>query len=298
MRVAVAICSVGRPGSLAAILPWVDCQSDEASEIILAVTKPDDLPDLAALNLKSKVHIIICEKGLPKQRNAALEYVLPRSDAIFFIDDDYMPDRSAIAGIKRAFHTFPEASGFTGNLLADGIHSGGISFSDAGRLILAAERAPATSVATATKRNLVGLYGCNMVYRTPRIGAHRFDERLALYGWQEDVDFASRVPGEMIKTDAFSGVHCGIGGGRETSGHLLGYSQVANVSYLMRKGSLPIGFAVRLMLRNILSNHAKILRPEDWIDRAGRARGNRLALWDLLHGRATPERILDFLPAK
>jgi len=279
-------------------LPWVDRQTEPPSEIVLAVTKEGDLPDLSVLDLKTKVSVLICKKGLPRQRNVALEALMPRSDAIFFIDDDYIPSGSAIAGIKRAFSAFPEASGFTGNLLADGIHTGGISFADAGEIVQKCEAIAPQGAVSALRRNLVGLYGCNMVYRTNRIGMERFDERLPLYGWQEDVDFASRVQGEMIKTDAFYGVHCGVGGGRETSGHLLGYSQIANVAYLLKKGSLPLGFSLRLIGRNILSNHIKIFRPEAWIDRTGRARGNRLALMDLLRGQAAPEKILEMLPDK
>ncbi|MEP1765217.1 MAG: family 2 glycosyl transferase [Sulfitobacter sp.] len=296
MRISVAICSVGRPDSLAAVLPWADRQSVPADEIVLAVTKPEDLPDLDALNLTTKVSVLFCEKGLPRQRNAALGLLMPKTDAIFFIDDDYMPGKDAVAGIQRAFEAYPEAGGFTGRLLADGIHTGGIPFAQAADLLTSSEAAEVTPSVSCIRRNLVGLYGCNMVYRTSQIGQVRFDERLPLYGWQEDVDFASRVSGEMIKTEAFFGVHCGVGGGRETSGHLLGYSQIANVVYLIRKGSLPMGFGLRLMARNIASNHAKILRPEDWVDRKGRARGNRLALLDVLRGSAAPERIIDMLP--
>ncbi|MEM9371892.1 MAG: family 2 glycosyl transferase, partial [Pseudomonadota bacterium] len=90
----------------------------------------------------------------------------------------------------------------------------------------------------------------------------------------------------------------GVRSGRETSGHLLGYSQVANPIYLMRKGSLPRRFALKLMLRNVVSNHAKCVRPEPWIDRRARARGNRLAIWDLIRGRSDPERILDITPVR
>ncbi|MFX5968694.1 hypothetical protein ABTE68_20020, partial [Acinetobacter baumannii] len=41
-----------------------------------------------------------------------------------------------------------------------------------------------------TLRDIEGLYGCNMVYRAASIAGLAFDERLKLYGWQEDIDFA------------------------------------------------------------------------------------------------------------
>jgi hypothetical protein len=48
-----------------------------------------------------------------------------------------------------------------------------------------------------------------------------------------------------------------------------------------------------MMLRNCLANLGKSLRPEPWVDRRGRLRGNLLALRDLATGRLSPERILE-----
>lgn len=294
MRIAVVICSVGRPRSVAAILPWLVRQTKAPSEILMVVTKPEDLPEAEVLAQTNGIplDVIISEKGLPRQRNRGLEAVQERCDAVFFIDDDYMPTQDALAGIEKAFESFPQADGVTGHLLADGIHTGGISFDDAGGIIREFEDSGAIPPLE-IDRNLVGLYGCNMVYRCDRIGTTRFDERLPLYGWQEDVDFASRLAGEKIKTGAFSGVHCGTRDGRETSGVLLGYSQVANVAYLLGKGSLPYSFGLKLMARNVLSNHLGLLKAHSWIDRKGRARGNWIAIRDLLRGAAKPERILE-----
>jgi glycosyltransferase involved in cell wall biosynthesis len=297
MRISVVICSVGRPESIAAILPWISRQTHKPTEVVLVVTKEADLPPKHKLEIGLPVEVIFSEKGLPKQRNRGLVAVHERCDAVFFIDDDYMPSKTALEGIAHSFATFPSAVGVTGRLLADGIHTGGVSFDEAGEMIEAYERGEGarTKAPKALKRNLVGLYGCNMAYRLDKIGVTWFDERLPLYGWQEDVDFASRVRGEKIKSDALVGVHCGVKGGRETSGRLLGYSQVANPAYLIAKGSLPAGFAIKLMARNVIANHLKSLKPEPWIDRRGRVRGNWLALVDLLRGRSHPERILDMM---
>ena len=88
-------------------------------------------------------------------------------------------------------------------------------------------------------------------------------------------------------------VHCGEKRGRERSGRRLGYSQVCNPVYLLRKATLPRQIAVRMILRNLLANHAKLFRPEPWIDRQGRAAGNWLAIRDVLRGRVDPHRILE-----
>ncbi|ANT63276.1 family 2 glycosyl transferase (plasmid) [Salipiger sp. CCB-MM3] len=296
MKIAVVVCSVGRPDSLEQTIPWISRQTKKASQILLVVTRPEDLPSQKVLeSAEPAVEVIFSEKGLPRQRNRGLDAVQGRCDAVFFIDDDYLPTRDAIAGIERAFSDFPKASGITGDLIADGIHGAGIPFDEAAQLV---ERFEATQIKNAAapralKRNLVGLYGCNMAYRSALIGDVRFDERLPLYGWQEDVDFASRLPGEKLKTDALVGVHLGAKSGRETSGDLLGYSQVANVAYLMKKGSIPKRFGLELILRNMAANHVKMFRPEPWIDRKARVRGNWMAVADLLKRRSAPERILD-----
>lgn len=296
LRVALVICSVGRPDTISDLLPWIARQTVAPSEVVFVVTRPEDLPDTSSV---ANARVIYSEKGLPKQRNRGLDAVQKTSDAVFFIDDDYLPAETAIEGVAAAFQTWPDVVGVTGELLADGIHFGGLEMETAAKLITAQEALikgrsdPTSPIATA--RNLVGLYGCNMAYRCAAIGETRFDERLPLYGWQEDVDFAARISGEKLRTDAVVGVHCGTTRGRETSGHLLGYSQIANAFYLMRKGSLPKRFAIRLALRNVLANHAKLLRPEPWIDRKGRARGNWIALRDILLGRSAPERILELI---
>ena len=129
-----------------------------------------------------------------------------------------------------------------------------------------------------------------MALRLDRVGAQRFDERLPLHGWQEDVDFAARLPGEAVHTDAFAGVHLGTPSGRE-AGARLGYAQIANPVYLMAKGTMRPGHALGLMARNLAANHLRAGWPEPWIDRAGRARGNRRALADLLRARLAPERM-------
>jgi hypothetical protein len=177
-------------------------------------------------------------------------------------------------------------------VLADGINTPGIPYTRAETIVAAHDRRGAR--APAQLRDVPDLYGCNMAYRLSALDGLRFDERLKLYGWQEDVDFAVQVSrrGRTVKTDAFTGVHLGTKSGR-TSGVRLGYSQVHNPMYLWRKGTMPTAKAWRLMLRNMATNHVRSLWPEPWVDRIGRVRGNWLGLADVLRGRLTPERIED-----
>jgi glycosyltransferase involved in cell wall biosynthesis len=236
---------------------------------------------------------VLSEKGLPRQRNAGLWHLNGDCDIVCFLDDDFLPARHALRRMREAFARWPEVSGMTGHLIRDGIHGPGLTAETALQLVEAwdAEH-DADAPFAMLGRGLEGLYGCNMAVRTADIGDIRFDERLPLYGWQEDIDFAAQLPGDRIKTDAFSGVHMGIKSGRETAGKRLGYSQITNTWYLWRKGTMTARFAAKLAFRNLVANHLKIARPEPWIDRKGRAVGNRLALWEIVTGRARPERIL------
>ena len=139
-------------------------------------------------------------------------------------------------------------------------------------------------------------YGCNMAIRLDPVRQHalRFDERLPLYAWSEDIDFTHRLArfGWIAKLHGARGVHLGTKQGR-TPGRRLGYSQVANPVYLFRKGSYTWGRAARSVGRNLVANAARAFHPEAYIDRRGRLQGNMLAFLDMLRGRMTPERILE-----
>lgn len=122
-----------------------------------------------------------------------------------------------------------------------------------------------------------------------------FDEQLPLYGWLEDVDFSRSIAryGRSVRVEGARGVHLGVRSGRQP-GRRLGYSQVANPVYLIRKGTMSKGRAIAQIGRNILANTRGLLFNDRLIDRWGRLNGNLLALSDLLIGRASPSRILEF----
>ncbi|GGL77446.1 glycosyltransferase family 2 protein [Wenxinia marina] len=296
-RIAVIVCSVGRPDCLSGLLAPLAAQSRPADRVLFVVTRPEDIgvDPRGAFGPRTDVEVIVAPKGLPRQRNAGLDRVMGDADLIVFFDDDYVPSRHALAGIEAGFAAWPEVGGMTGALIADGINSPGLSTREAERLVAewdAVTPPPGGRPLRIVDRDLAGLYGCNMAYRASHVGDVRFDERLPLYAWQEDIDFAARIAGRRIRTDAFAGVHRGARSGREIAGHRLGYSQIANPWYLWRKGTMTASFALRLAVRNLAANHLRAARPEPWIDRAARARGNRIALLDVIRGRADPERIL------
>ena len=132
----------------------------------------------------------------------------------------------------------------TGRVLADGIGGPGLTPSE-GRAILAADDFAGDRLQTAPAFNG---YGCNMAVRSAVVRRHRlrFDERLPLYAWQEDVDFSRRLAphGAILQLEGARGVHLGVKQGR-SPGVQLGYAQVVNPFYLVRKqAGYPMGRAL------------------------------------------------------
>ena len=297
LRICVVICSAGRPECLAFLAGRLAAQSRPAHRVLFVVPSEEDAPPPWAPGdgAGPRPEVVLSPRGLAVQRNRGLERVLGDADLVVFLDDDYVPSRHALRGVAEAFEAFPEAGGLTGLVLADGVRGPGIALRDAAARVDAWDAeadARGDRPAPRLLARLGGLYGCNMAYRASAIGERRFDERLPLYGWQEDIDFAARVPGAKFKTDALVGVHCGVKRGREARGVMLGYSQIANPLYLWRKGTMTRGAALRLCARNLAANHLRAVWPEPWVDRRGRALGNWRAILDLLRGSMAPERIL------
>jgi len=289
-RIAVIIPSLGRSSIVAKLVEILKDQTRPPDLICVAVTKIEDGP---ARPDNHKINVIISSIGSCAQRNAGLDQIKGKADIVVFLDDDFVPSPNYLANVEQIFHERPEVAGITGVVLKDGVKGPGLSFEDARAIIENHHKAPGSTAEY--EKNRASLYGCNMAFRAPAIKDARFDERLPLYGWLEDIDFSARAKksGFLIKTGKLTGVHLGVKGGR-TSGVRFGYSQIANPVYLYRKGTMTLHHAANNIGRNIVSNHARALAPEPHIDRWGRVRGNWLAIADILRGRITPERIVDF----
>ena len=65
---------------------------------------------------------------------------------------------------------------------------------------------------------------------------------------------------------------------------------MANAVYLARKGTVPKSHVAKLAVKNIVINALRSFRPEPFVDRRGRLRGNLLALADLVR-IGEPERL-------
>jgi GT2 family glycosyltransferase len=283
LNIAIAIASIKRPDEIGQLLAQLEHQTLQPAQIILSLERRTDAP----ADLPAGAEIILGSKGLTAQRNRALNAVRQDCDVVVFYDDDYLPCDDALAGISELFSSNDDIAGATGWVLQDGITRGGLSYETALDCI-AAYRANAAS-GKLTQHNIDELYGCNMAFRMSAVQELRFDEKLPLYAWQEDVDFAGQLiaKGRIVKTNAFCGVHRGVTRGR-TPGLALGFSQIVNPIYLVKKGTMRPAKALKLMAKNFLANHLKAVRPEAFIDRAGRMHGNWIGLRHLLSGKSDP----------
>ena len=234
---------------------------------------------------------VLTPAGLPRQRNAILD-VAHDCDILLFLDDDFLVAPGYIDAVLHAMAHDPAIVAVTGTPIADDVKGPGLTVAQGLALILAqADASPNYGYDPAPHG-----YGCNMAIdlAVARARSLRFDERLPLYAWSEDIDFTHRIGryGRIVKLRGARGVHLGAKTGR-SPGRRLGYSQVANPLYLRTKGSYSWRRALGSVGRNLAANGVRSLWPEPYIDRRGRLLGNCLAFVDLCRGRLQPERVLD-----
>ncbi|MEZ5797665.1 MAG: glycosyltransferase [Paracoccaceae bacterium] len=286
MRLIIAIPTTGRREIVAGTVRAIARQTRLPDLVLVVVARDTDIDPAALDDLPFPARIEHSQLGLTRQRNLALEQVMP-DDLLLFLDDDFLMADDYLAELEKLFLDQADIVMATGTVLLDGIHGPGISLDAATAALLG----PA-----AGQRRLVPVYngyGCNMAVRGgPVVQLElRFDVALPLYGWLEDVDFSRRlsVAGRVVRSDALRGVHLGTKTGR-VNGLRLGYSQIANPLYLMRKGSMHAARALRIMASNLAKNLLRSPWPEAGIDRRGRLKGNFRAFADLLRGQLRPER--------
>ena len=291
MKLGLVIASHGRPDILKTILINLLSQRRIPNEIVISAVGPADVPELgtAAANVRR----IFGSVGLTCQRNRGISCLIDKVDLLAFIDDDFIVGDDYFCNMEKIFEQDESIIGVNADIIADGANSEGFTFEEGLQL---AEQYRRRKVASVT-REITGKYadGCNGIIacRTASLGSLRFDERLPLYGWQEDLDFcvALRRLGRIVRTNLVWGVHLGAKRGKGSDVQL-GYSQIVNPAYIVGKGNMSFAYAFHLAMRNFLANLVKSIRPESYIDRRGRLRGNLIGLFHLMTGRLTPEYIL------
>jgi glycosyltransferase involved in cell wall biosynthesis len=290
-RLVIGIATTGRAPILTPTLRVIAEQARLPDLVIVSATAPEDVEPAATEGLPFETRVLVGPKGLCAQRNAVLD-ALGADDVVLFLDDDFLIAPQFLERLEQLFAAHPDVAMITGTVIADGVSGPGLSPED-GERILKAAPAPETPGTISPAWNG---YGCNFAMRMAPIRAHslRFDESLPLYGWLEDVDFSGQIErhGKIVRASGLLGVHLGTKRAR-SPGHRLGYSQIANPVYLLRKKTIRRQHAFKLMRRNMLSNLVYTPVPRPWTDSRGRLIGNLHALWDLARGRCHPERVRD-----
>jgi polysaccharide biosynthesis transport protein len=291
LNMVVGIATAGRREILSRAVNLLASQSRPPDRLLISRMAPSDVDESALERFPAPTRVLDGATGLTAQRNRILA-TASDADVVVFFDDDFFVCDSYLSNLEKLFLAHPNIVAATGRVLADGATGPGLS-AEEGLRILGSR--PTGESDSDKFFECYGTYGCNMAFRAEPVRLHKilFDEDLPFYGWQEDIDFSRQLArhGLIVKANNLQGVHLGAKLGR-TSGVRLGYSQIANPVYLIRKGTISWKRAANLMWRNIAANLVHSLSPEPWIDRRGRLKGNALAVIDLVLGRSSPRRIL------
>jgi len=284
LEVAVVLASAGRPALLEQALRY--CIGQQGQPFTGVVSVPDEASLPTDRSLLDGWHVVTGTRGLSAQRNAGMD-AAPEADLVAFFDDDAVIRPDYLARAVEFFGEHPEVVGLTGRVLADGAVSGEISEEEAQRLV-AASAGPDSHEWSRTRE----LYGCNFVVRTSDGSRLRFDDRLPLYSWLEDHDYARRLlrRGALAHVEDCVIVHRAAASGGRQAHTRLGYSQVMNPVYLSTKGSFPVWLTVQQVFRPVAKNVALSVRGPSASWRRERLRGNLLAARDIVSGRISPER--------
>ena len=291
LRIVVGIATTGRAEQMRLTLQQISRQEALPVRTVVCPASTEDFDPAIARELNYPLQTVIGPRGLCAQRNAIVR-ACTDADVIVFMDDDFYPAPDYLGQVAALFETHPDIVVATNQPALDGATGPGVPHDVALRVIEGLKpQATGESVVTTT----YGGYGCNMAIRLAPVlkDGLLFDEKLPLYGWLEDTDFTRRLApyGRIVQASALQGVHLATKKGRST-GVRLGYSQVANPIYMVRKGSVNRRYAYAQLGRNLAKNVVRSFWPEPWVDRRGRLKGNLLGLLDLAFSRLDPTRIV------
>ena len=298
--ITIVLATKGRRPEVTQLLRSLESQSRLPDRVLIVGTGSSDFDAEEVLRTRPfEVKAWCVERpGATLQRNAGLAQ-LRQSDGmhdrsiVIFFDDDFRPAADWIEQCASSFADDPQLRGMTGRVLADGVCKPALSESEA-EDYLSGRLTPRAHWSAGRYRETDSVYGCNMGFLGSVFVQCSFDEHLPLYGWQEDRDITGQVRklGRVLIVPSCRGVHLGAGASR-TSDMRFGYSQIANVVYLLGKGTMAAPVTCRFLLRAIVSNVVHSFFSREKAMYSSRLRGNWLALQHMLIGRCRPARILE-----
>lgn len=299
------IATKGRSEILVGLMERLYQQTFLLEKIVIVGTCEQDFCRSQLEAVASPSHLVLLVSptvGASAQRNFGIRYLqricpsFPKAGVCIFFDDDFRPDSDWVKNAMYALNGNQAVVGLSGWVLADGIHDQvGISEAQAMEYLEGGKGPDLkhfTCVSSPTKTT--SLYGCNMAVRAANLKDCYFDENLPAYSWQEDRDLTGQLKefGLCVFDPSCRGVHLGVKGGR-VSGVKFGYSQVANMLYLLKKGTVDLATFLRMVPKNIIANIVKSIFFWKFrhVDYKGRLLGNSIAIKDLILNRVEPKNI-------
>lgn len=286
MKIAVVVPTVDRSDALLRITHALAEQTLAPSAVVVSPPDREKLP--REVMEDRRITVVDGARGASAQRNLALTAVADDVDLVAFFDDDAIPRADYLEQMSKAFED-PTIVGATGEVVRDGaLEKRELTPDEMTQALQDSIRLSEEPLS-----ELRGLYGANMVVRADLAREIGFDERLPLYSWLEDLDFSRQLlrRGRLVKAPQAVCVHQGSNSGGRRQHRRLGYSQVANVVYLRRKGSIGWGDLPRLLGRPVAASLLGSVRGGEKGERRQRVAGMVLAVSDIARGRVTPERI-------
>lgn len=301
MRSFVIIATKGRAKEAQRLLDDLQQQTMPPTFTFIVGTEERDLDGIGDHPWIKAGHgeaLIAPKKGLTAQRNFGLNileqrgYTARNAERFFcaFFDDDY---RLSSDWLQRADERFTKGGvvGLTGQVLADGVKTGGLTEEQASKFLKNGRPPESLQPPGTIERDRKSVYGCNMAFIDLVVREIRFDENLPLYGWLEDLDYSAmaRRLGRIVCYPNCCGVHLGVKADR-VNGATFGYSQIANPYYLAKKGTTERLLCLRFIGQALAANIVRglITRNHPFIDYRGRLQGNIRAIVDIILLRSHP----------
>jgi GT2 family glycosyltransferase len=291
---AIVIATKARPKILAETLASIRRQTRPATRIYVSVTSPEDVPpgDLALQG----VTVLMGSIGGSVQRNTAIRQAPADIKYFAFFDDDMEIHPSYLSNAVAFLEQNQDVVAISGNMLADGNIS-----REAARELVEKDNTWAGSATLRDRGPHHILYACNAVIRAEPLRQTLFDENLPLYSYGEDyvLSLQLKAYGRIGRLSNAVGVHLQTQASR-VSGKRYGYAMVANNWYFIKKGVCHLAapwsyvrFVLVVVLKRLFINLRDAVSGKLQRDPWGQIQGNLLAVFDVISGRSSPQRILE-----
>jgi hypothetical protein len=293
---AVVIATTGRKEITEQTIASLALRKSLPSLVIVAGANQGDLPVFSG-KLPFQIQLLISpRKGSAVQRNFGLRELPAFIEYVTFLDDDMEVHDDYCRQVENVFRHFPEVAGFSGHVVANG----DINRVVAREMLDQRPVPPGKPIFGFYPGRWPGFYGCAMNIRRRWLEVEQFDERLPLYALGEDAEMGFRLSrhGSVGGSESCLVVHLATKSGR-ISEVGIGYAQIINPLYFVGKrigfprGSTYWQKLVKAPMVNLVFWWFPRLDAKgSFVDRAGRFRGNLLALWDVARGKIDPMNLI------